>query len=703
MAACESLLLGTAYEGAQVAERNRRGPNPEPFAGSLHDGVDVKATLRAVIRGECRVQVKVKSALSFEAASCEGGDEPAVFIFDRESAVTSGRWETFLTCYGSDVRRLVRDKARYDQVARQRGDSFVASVSFYTTREPRASLKDHVTDLRYLYGIVVFGNPCINSRQAARWLEASDYASCPILRYSGVSNLFEHHQREHHLALNRDRWASSLILLALPHAKQRVTIMIPQSQTIPPRVLREAAARKIKLDMVPLNHFPRQRIETIRHQYLVRPEDVDAMEYSEELQAAFRPPPISICFRNIFARNSIVNASSAMNPHVIEARSQTLNAALSLGSPALLVFDDNPLDALLYGAESAAPTPASVLDLWEQGLDRSESCARAVAAVLVQRPDTIGQFRDLDGAEQCLRQAIEAKPAKACATLAACWSGLGRIIELKGQKDTAEACYCQALELLESSPDAKPDTASQIALRLIQLLENSNRHEEAGRFRNRLNAESLGVKEDNASLSQLRATALDMFLAGQYTEAEAVYRRLVEKRFELGSIHCHLARVFLMTNREAEARQEVDRAWAVRHTSPAYLLVRIQFLRTLLEMLAGRDCKASLVEIQRALSEPGAHLDWTMQPVLGHLRPRIGPEQFELLTVMIAAAYQKSKLSELQVAPLWQEICGEGKACAAVAKEWPSGTGISEWQASSDASWPQRVDHDRRLIAPFGE
>ncbi len=76
-----------------------------------------------------------------------------------------------------------------------------------------------------------------------------------------------------------------------------------------------------------------------------------------------------------------------MNPKIIEFSEVTLNEPLALGIPADLVFDDNPLDSLLYGARPIAPTPASVLELWEQGIDRSEACARAVAAELQQNPN----------------------------------------------------------------------------------------------------------------------------------------------------------------------------------------------------------------------------------------------------------------------------------------------------------------------------
>jgi len=345
-----------------------------------------------------------------------------------------------------------------------------------------------------------------------------------------------------------------------------------------------------------------------------------------------------------------------MNTNPIEPRPPLTTEPFVTGIPVPLVFDDNPLDALLHGVEPIPPTPASVLELWERGLDRSAACASAVTAILLRSPDPGRLSIELEAAELCLRQAIEAKPSKGEASLAACWSGLGRIHELKKQNDAAEACYREALELQRHAPVASLDATERIVQRLTHLLEISNRQDEAKHLRNRLKADRLRLKEDESSLFQLRSIALEMFLAGQYDEAESIYRRLAEKRFELPSTFCHLARVYLMTDREADARREVEQAWAAQTAPPDYLLVRIQFLRTLLQMLAGEDWTARLVEFKDALSTPGAHLNWTMQPVLDHLKPRLGPEKFELLTAMIAAVSQQSKLSELQANTLWREM-----------------------------------------------
>jgi hypothetical protein len=123
-----------------------------------------------------------------------------------------------------------------------------------------------------------------------------------------------------------------------------------------------------------------------------------------------------------------------MNPNPVEMDAVKRKAPLTLGIPSDLVFDDEPLEHLLYGAEPIAPTPASVVELWERRLDRSEACARALAAVLARNPDLSGQIRDLDGVEQCLRLALESKPRTAAADLAAYRAALDQLLELKRQR-----------------------------------------------------------------------------------------------------------------------------------------------------------------------------------------------------------------------------------------------------------------------------
>jgi hypothetical protein len=182
---------------------------------------------------------------------------------------------------------------------------------------------------------------------------------------------------------------------------------------------------------------------------------------------------------------------------------------LAGGIPADLAFDDEPLEPLLYGAPVAAPTPGSVVELWQQGLDRSAACARALAAVLVQNHDWISRIGDLDRAEQCLRLAVASASPGAGVQLAACCGGLARILELKNQMAEAESFYRQALDLQEASLGARHEVTFTTGMRLLNLLETANRQDEAARLRSRLRVESQAGPADTGDANRLCAAALD--------------------------------------------------------------------------------------------------------------------------------------------------------------------------------------------------
>lgn len=159
------------------------------------------------------------------------------------------------------------------------------------------------------------------------------------------------------------------------------------------------------------------------------------------------------------------------------------------------------------------------------------------------------------------------------------------------------------------------------------------------------------------------STALDMVLRGQYAEAETIYRRRIDYGLEQGSGHCHLVRLYLMTDRLEDARHELERAWEVRNASPAYVVLRIHFLKVLIKILGAEEWRSCLNDVKAALALPGCHTDWTIGPMLTLLQPRIlrgpeGPQVWELLSAIAAAISSASKLPELDANPLWRSIFG---------------------------------------------
>jgi len=158
-----------------------------------------------------------------------------------------------------------------------------------------------------------------------------------------------------------------------------------------------------------------------------------------------------------------------------------------------------------------------------------------------------------------------------------------------------------------------------------------------------------------------RQDAADRILSGDYDGAEAILRGLLEESFMLPSTRCHLARVLLMTDREAEARAQISEAWAIREQASAYVVPRILFFQCVFAMFDGAEISNLVGQISQALRAPDPHLDWIIQPMLDHLRPRLGETNFEFLSALAKALSDVRAMPRLDAFPSWRDavILGE--------------------------------------------
>ncbi|MGA3372081.1 MAG: proteasome accessory factor PafA2 family protein [Terracidiphilus sp.] len=156
-----------------------------------------------------------------------------------------------------------------------------------------------------------------------------------------------------------------------------------------------------------------------------------------------------------------------------------------------------------------------------------------------------------------------------------------------------------------------------------------------------------------------RQDAADRILTGDFAGAETIIRGLLAEQFMMPSSLCHLARVLLMTGREAEAREQIAAAWAIHEDVSTYVVARMIFFQLVFAMLdgaelTGPEIAAVVARIRAALSEPAAHLDWTILPMLDHLRPRLGEANYTLLKVLAEALSDASALPNLDDFPVWR-------------------------------------------------
>lgn len=160
---------------------------------------------------------------------------------------------------------------------------------------------------------------------------------------------------------------------------------------------------------------------------------------------------------------------------------------------------------------------------------------------------------------------------------------------------------------------------------------------------------------DESSAFARRQQSLDLILSGDFAGAELLVRGLLQEEFMVPSTLCHLARVLLMMEREAEAREQIDRAWDIHEQAPAYVLVRMMYFQCVFVLFDGADIADKIGQIKAALYGPDAHLDWTIQPVLDHLRPRLGETNYEFLKALAEALSCASAMPHLETFTQWRD------------------------------------------------
>jgi proteasome accessory factor A len=152
-----------------------------------------------------------------------------------------------------------------------------------------------------------------------------------------------------------------------------------------------------------------------------------------------------------------------------------------------------------------------------------------------------------------------------------------------------------------------------------------------------------------------RQEAVDRILTGDYAGAEALVRGLLAERFMMPSTLCHLARVLLMTDREEEARELIRQAWAIRREASNYVVPRILFFQSVYAIFDGVDFTALVARIRTALDAPGSHNDWTIVPMIDHLRSRLGETNYLFLKALAEALSDDRAMPRLDGFPQWRD------------------------------------------------
>jgi len=198
-----------------------------------------------------------------------------------------------------------------------------------------------------------------------------------------------------------------------------------------------------------------------------------------------------------------------------------------------------------------------------------------------------------------------------------------------------------------------PDTTATLQ-NLIGLLEKTGRTDEASQLREAYIDRV--ASQPNATPLELRQLAGECYQKGDYARTETLLRQVLARGFEIPGTNCHLARALILAGRDAEARESVAQAWAHRADAPPYVVPRILWFQTAFALLDGNPPGPLLARLKTALQKEGAIMEWTMDPVLAHLQPKLPAEAYALLTALVAALSYADKLPDLDEFPEWREV-----------------------------------------------
>jgi hypothetical protein len=280
---CEALIYGVAFKAAEISMLNiKRVNDSSAFNGSLEGGIDLKATMRSVIRGEKNIYVSKLASVVDESIMDGTNPDPFVLIFPESSDMTAADWSFFTA--GSELESTVKDPDLLAKIKREKGSVFVSSVILEEKIAPPAHLKPLIWEMSKTIGTAMFGNPCINAKQSAIWLESAGYKCCPIISESGMPSLIRYYADCYNLEFNFEDWKETLIRMAIPFAKKIVTILAPDSFKLSELVKTEASERRVSLNLVSTANFAESQLEEARHRFSIYTLDRSGIDFPPETE-----------------------------------------------------------------------------------------------------------------------------------------------------------------------------------------------------------------------------------------------------------------------------------------------------------------------------------------------------------------------------------------------------------------------------------
>jgi hypothetical protein len=296
------LMTAMSLRAMQLAKETRETTRAEVFQGSMCEGLDIKATLRAQSQGDERFYIRDSRVRRVKKAPPGENWEPVVWIF-RLGRIPGSDW----VIQGEEIREfieesLVKDSARVRQARGELGETLVEQIGYGSRTEnelgPGAKV-DYYLDWQ---GMLLYAPSHFTRVHHSRWMENTGYSRNPIATYPGpytyegqrlhASHPLTHVFRQrYHLHLNLNDWPASMVRMAIPFAQTAITVVAPDHFRLPSLVFEEANRRQVRVGVVPHSYFPRDALNRISRWYATYPvAGTNGLQFPEEAERVFGEP-----------------------------------------------------------------------------------------------------------------------------------------------------------------------------------------------------------------------------------------------------------------------------------------------------------------------------------------------------------------------------------------------------------------------------
>lgn len=327
-----------------------------------------------------------------------------------------------------------------------------------------------------------------------------------------------------------------------------------------------------------------------------------------------------------------------------------------------VVFDDLPIEELFkHDSKKRLPTPADILEYWERGHPIKIGYEINLATIIARNIDTVIDHEKHYEAKILFLKIINDKTLEESPQIVLIYYALWAI--------SIYPDINEGLQYYITARDKEKEWSEMVSYGVrddwyrikskAQYFANkfypgSGASIDYRRFNIFDFHQPEGVNKTAITPEMVREKALKYIRSRRYSEAEILYNQLLELQFEPPGTMCHLARVFLMTNRMEEARKIVEEAWQQISEAQPYVVLRILYFKLLFAFIDKSDSHEWIGMIKTAYYRRNSLMDWDIDFVVTELDDYLDVSEYLFLMDLQKAMGTNGRITDLNKHEIWK-------------------------------------------------